>query len=479
MKTKKGLTHITPAGLLLSLLAAAAFVIGMPPAQASGPGSFASLAKAAKPSVVYISTVKVIKGQDRGGPMPHGGPFGQEDPFRDFFERFFGEKMPRDFKQSSLGSGFIIDEKGSILTNNHVIEGMDEIKVKLMDGKEYDAKIIGRDPTTDIALIKIEPDEPLTYLPLGDSDGLEIGDWVVAIGNPFGLELTVTAGIVSAKYRRIGTGKYENFIQTDASINRGNSGGPLLNTRGDVIGINTAIVSPSGGSIGIGFAIPINMIKDLLPQLREGKVTRGWLGVMIQQITPQLKEKLNLRDEKGALVADVTAGGPAEKAGIERGDVIVAFGGKKIKEMNELPYIVATTPVGTKVDVEIIRRGERRVVSATIAELKEDAEGGPGPTREEVTPNLGMTVQELTPELARNYGLTETSGLVVTEVKPGGPAAEAGIRRGDALLEVDQTPVGDLGTFQEKLREYNKGDTVLFLIKRRGATLYLTLKMWK
>jgi serine protease Do len=277
-----------------------------PVAQAAGPGipgSFADLAKKASPSVVNISTVKVLKGR---GPMPM--PFGQGDPFRDFFERFFHDQIPKDFRQQSLGTGFIIDKEGYILTNNHVVEMADEIKVKFSDGKEYEAKAIGRDPKTDLALIKIESDESLKTLPLGDSEKLEVGDWVVAIGNPFGLGNTVTAGIVSAKYRQIGAGSYDNFIQTDASINPGNSGGPLLDTNGAVVGINTAIFSQSGGNIGIGFAIPVNMAKELLPQLKKGKVVRGWLGVMIQKITPELKEKLNLKDEKGALVADVTKG---------------------------------------------------------------------------------------------------------------------------------------------------------------------------
>jgi serine protease Do len=251
------------------------------------PDSFSHLAKEAKKSVVNISTVKIIK---RGGGFR--SPFGQDSPYHDFFERYFRDQVPRDFRQNSLGSGFIIDKDGFILTNNHVVEKTDEIKVKLANGKEFNAKIIGRDPKTDLALIRIETDESLTPLPLGNSEELEVGDWVVAIGNPFGLGHTVTAGIVSGKYRQIGAGAYDNFIQTDASINPGNSGGPLLNTQGKVVGINSAIYSGGGGNIGIGFAIPVNMAKDLLPQLKEGKVVRGWLGVMIQKITPELKEKL-------------------------------------------------------------------------------------------------------------------------------------------------------------------------------------------
>ena len=438
----------------------------------SAPGSFSQLAKSASPSVVNISTVKVIKGNGQGRGQPPS-PFGPNDPFKDFFDRFFKDQMPKGFKQQSLGTGVIIDKEGFILTNNHVVEQTDEIKVKLADEREFTAKIVGRDPRTDLALIRIEPDSPLTPLPLGDSDKLEVGDWVVAIGNPFGLGNTVTAGIVSAKYRQIGAGSYDNFIQTDASINPGNSGGPLLNTAGEVIGINTAIFSGSGGSVGIGFAIPINMAKDLLPQLKKGKVVRGWLGVMIQKITPDLKQKLDLKDEKGALVADVPPGGPADKAGIKRGDVIVSFDEKEIKEMKDLPYIVASTPVGKTVTVEVIRKGRTKSIQVEVGTLEEEKET---PQVAEAEPNLGMTLKELTPELAGNLGLSETSGLVVVQVESNSPAAEAGMRPGDIILEVDQVTMKDLEQFIEKIKNYKAGDTILFLTKRRGATLYLTLK---
>ena len=439
----------------------------------AAPGSFSQLAKKASPSVVNISTVKVIKG-GRHGPVPFGGPHGPNDPFKDFFERFFEDQIPRDFRQQSLGSGFVIDKDGFILTNNHVVENTEEIKVKLADKSEYDAKIVGRDTKTDLALIRIESDQPLVPLSLGDSDTLYVGDWVIAIGNPFGLEATVTAGIVSAKYRDIGAGSYDNFIQTDASINPGNSGGPLLNTAGEVVGINTAILSRSGGSVGIGFAIPINMAKDLLPQLKKGKVVRGWLGVMIQKITPDLKEKLGLKDEKGALVADVTAGGPAEEAGIKRGDVIVSFDGEDIKEMHDLPYIVASTPVEKKVTVEIIRKGKKKSLHVKTGELKEEDES---PVISQASPNLGLMVKEVTPELARNFGLSETSGLVVVQVESNSPAGEAGMRPGDIILEVDQISMKDLAQFNQKIEKYKAGDTILFLLNRSGTTLYLTIKV--
>ena len=435
------------------------------------PGSFSRLVKEARQSVVNISTVKIIK----GGRI-FRLPFGQDDPFHDWFERFFKDQIPKDYRQRSLGSGFIIDKDGFILTNNHVVEKTDEIKVKLANEKEYDAKIIGRDPKTDLALIRIETDETLTPLPLGDSEKLEVGDWVVAIGNPFGLGHTVTAGIVSAKYRHLGAGAYDNFIQTDASINPGNSGGPLLNIQGEVVGINSAIYTGSGGSIGIGFAIPVNMAKDLLPQLKKGKVVRGWLGVMIQKITPELKKKLKLEAEEGALVADVTSGGPAEKAGIERGDVIISFDGKKIGEMNELPFVVASTPVGRDVTVEVIRKGEKKSFEVKIAKLN-DAQERKEPVEEKS--DLGMTVNEITPELARQFGLSEESGLVVVQVEDNSPAGEAGIRQGDIIMEIDQEPVESVDAYRKRIRRYKKGDTILFLVRRSGATLYLTLSVWE
>jgi serine protease Do len=433
------------------------------------PGSFAGLAKKASPSVVNISTVKVVKER---GQMPM--PFGQGDPFRDFFERFFRDQIPKDYRQQSLGTGFIIDKDGYILTNNHVVEMANEITVKFPDGKEYEAKAIGRDPKTDLALIKIESDGSLKPLPLGDSEKLEVGDWVVAIGNPFGLGNTVTAGIVSAKFRQLGASSYDNFIQTDASINPGNSGGPLLDTQGAVVGINTAIFSQSGGNIGIGFAIPVNMAKELLPQLKKGKVVRGWLGVLVQPITAELREKLNLKDDKGALVADVTKGGPAEKVGIERGDVIVSFNGKEIKEMRDLPFAVASTQVGKTVHVEVIRKGEKKSFEVKIGELKD--EQAPVVAEEE-SPKLGMSVEELTPELAKSLGLTERSGIVVVQVEDDSPAAAAGLRPGDVVLEIDQSSVKSIEDFNRKIETYKKGDTILLLVKRRGATLFLTLRV--
>ena len=437
------------------------------------PGSFSGLVKKARPSVVNISTVMTVKGQ-MTHPFTFKGPSGPNDPLRDFFDRFFGDQMPKGFKQRNLGSGFIIDEDGFILTNNHVVEKADEISVKLAGGESFSAKVIGRDPKTDLALIRIETDHSLKPLPMGDSDKLEVGDWVIAMGNPFGLDNTVTAGIVSAKYRHIGAGPYENFIQTDASINPGNSGGPLLNSAGEVIGINTAIFSRTGGSIGIGFAIPINMAKQIIAQLKEGKVVRGWLGVMIQKITPDLQTKLNLKDANGALVADVTSGGPAEKAGIKRGDVIVSFNGKNIHEMKELPYIVASTPIGATVPVVAIRKGQSRVFEVEIGELKEEEKDFEQSSAKQ---RFGMKVEKVTPQLAKEFGLSETTGILIVQVDNNSPAAEAGLKPGDIILEIDQAPARNLDDFLEKTKNYHEGDTILFLIKRGNSTLYLTLKI--
>jgi len=466
------------AGLVMALLMLPSVSIGQATGLLPGaPGSFSDLVKKSKASVVNISTVKTVSG-GLAHPFSFGDPSGPSDPLKDFFDRFFGDQMPKDFKQRNLGSGFVIDKKGFILTNNHVVEKADEITVKLADGGSFLATIVGRDPKTDLALIRIESDQELIPLPLGDSESLEVGDWVIAMGNPFGLDNTVTAGIVSAKYRHIGAGPYENFIQTDASINPGNSGGPLLNTHGEVIGINTVIFSQTGGSIGIGFAIPINMAKEILEQLKTGRVVRGWLGVMIQKVTPELKAKLGLEDEQGALVADVSSGGPAEKAGIRRGDVIVSFDGKKINEMKELPYIVASTPIGKKVPVKVLRKGKEATFEVKIGELKEEKgaieEGGENGARS----RLGMRVEVLTPQLARNLGLSpDAQGLAVVQVDVGSPAAEAGLRPGDVILELDQEPVTDAAAFLKKINGYKEGDTILFLIRRGDSTLYVTVKI--
>ena len=445
---------------------------------------FAALSEHISPSVVNISSTQEVKSRNPFGPGGPGGGGpgggGEDDPFQEFygpFERFFGQPR-RPFKAKSLGSGFVIDStRGFILTNNHVVENADEIVVKLSNGKEFKAKVVGRDSKTDIALIEIKGDaKDLPAVKLGDSKSLRVGEWVVAIGNPFGLENTVTVGIVSAMGRHINQGPYDNFIQTDAAINPGNSGGPLLNTKGEVVGINTAIFSRGGGNIGIGFAIPIDLAKEIVPQLKDkGRVTRGWLGVMIQKVTPDIAESLGLEESKGALVADVVKDGPAEAAGLKQGDVIVEFDGKPVADSAELPLLVARTPVGKSVPLVIIRDKKRENVTVTISELKEEEElaQGPGGTSED----LGLAVQTLTPELAENLGLERgVKGVVVTQVDPSGPGGDAGLRRGDVILEVNRAPVKDVAAYTKALRGAGKGKSILFLVRRGDNTIFLAVK---
>jgi serine protease Do len=429
---------------------------------------FMSLAKKLRPVVVNVSTTQLSEGAQR-----FESPFGEEDPFSEFWRRFFGGPLPRGpSRQKSLGSGFIIDRDGSILTNNHVVENAQKIVVKLADEREFEAKVIGRDQKTDVAVIKINAKESFPVTPLGDSDGLEVGEWVMAIGNPFGLDNTVTAGIVSAKGRHIG-GPYDNFIQTDASINPGNSGGPLINLRGEVVGINTAIFSRSGGNIGIGFAIPINLVKELLPQLKgKGKVTRGYLGVLIQKVTPEIGESLGLNKPRGALVADVTKGGPAEQAGVKVGDVIVELDGKEINESNDLPIVVARTPVDKKARLKVLRDKKEVTLTVSVGELKEEELVASSKAKGE----LGLTVQKVTPQMAEGLGLERAEGAVITAVEPGSPADEGGLRRGDVILEVDRKPVRNLSDYQKAVAEVKKGKGILFLVRRGESTLFLALK---
>src|SRR6266480_4039492 len=434
---------------------------------------FVNLAKKMKPLVVNISTTQV--GEGRGSPQEFGSPFGgDEDPFNDFWRRFFGGPVPRGpQRQRSLGSGFIIDGDGSILTNNHVVENATKIVVKLSDDQEYDAKVRGRDQKSDSDVIKISAKGNLPTANLGDSDKLDVGEWVVAIGNPFGLDSTVTSEIVSAKGRHIGQGPYDNFIQTDASINPGNSGGPLLNLRGEVVGINTAIFSRSGGNIGIGFAIPTNLVKEVLPQLRgKGKVTRGYLGVLIQKVTPEIAESLGMEKGYGALVANVSKDGPADKAGVKVGDVIVEFDGKEVKDSGDLPIVVARTPVDKKVRMKVLRDKKEVTLTVAVGELKEEEVVAAVPDKGE----LGMTVQKLTPQIAESLGLDKTEGVVVTAVEPGSAADEAGIRRGDVIVEVDRKPIRSLDEYKKTVAAIRKGKGVLFLVRRGESTLFLALK---
>jgi serine protease Do len=435
----------------------------------NAPVSFTELVKRVGPEVVNISTTKVVK----RGPMPR--PFSNEGPWRDFFgddffERFFGQ-MPRERKQRSLGSGVIIDpQKGYILTNNHVIAGADEITVRLDDGKEYNAEVVGRDPKTDLALIRTKAALDVDVgAPLGDSDKVEIGEWVMAIGNPFGLERTVTVGILSAKGRVIGAGPYDDFLQTDAAINPGNSGGPLFNMEGEVIGINTAIVASGQG---IGFAIPINMAKELLPQLEKGKVTRGWLGVSIQEVTEDIAKSFKLKDAKGALVAEVMEDTPAQRGGMERGDIITSFDGKEVETPNELQRIVASTVPEKKVKVKVIRDGKVQTLTVKVGTMPEEITE----TEKAITTDLGLTVQTLTPDLAEQFNWSrDEKGVLVTGVDPSGAGAEAGLRRGDLIKEIDRQDVETTEDYKRILGKAKKGESVLFLVKRGTRTFYITL----
>jgi serine protease Do len=430
------------------------------------PASFSELAEKARPGVVNIQVVKTVKNAGFAFPRSFGNPFG------DFFGPFSDENHQSSPEQQGVGSGFVISSDGYILTNNHVVDGANQIKIKLADGKEYDAKVVGRDPKTDLALLKAEGASNLHALQLGDSDALKVGNWVVAIGSPFGLEETVTAGIVSAKGRVIGSGPYDNFIQTDASINPGNSGGPLLNMAGQVVGINTAILSESGGNVGIGFAIPVNMAKEIVPQLKEkGHVTRGWLGVGIQKVTPELAKSFGLKEEKGALVSQVVKGGPADKAGIETGDVIVEFDGKTIADSNDLPRVVALTPEGKTVDVKVLRNGNTVDREVKIAEMDQQEKVADVSTRKP----LGMTVQNITPEIAKGLGLQSETGVVVASVVPGSPAAKADLRSGDVIQQVNKKPVKDVEDFKQKIESAKDQETILLLIQRGGSTLFAAL----
>lgn len=434
--------------------------------------SFADLVEKLKPSVVNISTSGTVR---RGGPFhsPFGkSPFGEEDPFGKFFEKFFGQMPQREFRQKGLGSGFVISEDGYVVTNNHVVEKADDIEVIFEDGEKYRAEIIGKDPKTDLALIKIEPKNKLPAVEFGNSDKLRIGDWVIAIGNPFGLGNTVTAGIVSAEGRVLGMGSYDDFIQTDAPINPGNSGGPLFNLEGEVVGVNTAIVS---GGQGIGFAIPINLAKSVIDQLKAtGTVIRGWLGVLIQQITPEIAQGLGISGVKGVLVSDVTPGGPADKAGIKRGDIIVDFNGTGVSEVTELTSMVAQIAPGSKADIKVLRNGKESDLTVTLGKLPETASES---NEEEIKEDIGITANEITPQIASEFNLGETTGVVITDVENGSVAAEAGLRPGDVILEIDKKSIKNLEDYKSAMGEVKKTGSTLFLVKRGQYTLYVGMKL--
>jgi serine protease Do len=430
------------------------------------PESFSDLAENVSPAVVNIRTVKIVK--RRGGKSPSFGkePFGEDNPMKDFFDRFLGPEQQPDFKQRSLGSGFIIDSSGYVVTNNHVIENADKITVFLKDEKEYDAKIIGRDANTDIALIKIMSEDKFPVVQLGDSDVLKVGQWVVAIGNPFGLGHTVTAGIVSAKGRVIGSGPYDDYIQTDASINPGNSGGPLLNMRGEVVGINTVIIA---GGHGIGFAIPVNMAKEVVSQLRDsGAVTRGWLGVSIQDLPKDLAEYFGIEDRQGVLIADVIPGDPADEAGIRPRDIVLEINGEKIKDTRELLRKVAKLKVGQVAAIKVLRDGKPKVFDVKVAR-RDDTKIVARKEPEIQKSELGIRVTDLTSDNASQFNLTDTEGVVVVGLDAKGKGAEAGIRTGDIIKGINRKEIRNLNDYNDVIGNLKEGDAIAVLIKRQNV----------
>lgn len=442
------------------------------------PANFSELAEKAKPGVVNIRTVKTVKGGGRVFKHFYGNPYGDDrtpNPFEDFFSPFMENAPQREFKQRSLGSGFIIDKEGYIVTNNHVIEDADEILVRLSDEREFDAEVVGRDPNTDLALIKIKSAKSLIPLPMGDSEKLRVGTWVVAIGSPFGLEQTVTAGIVSAKGRIIEAGPYDDFIQTDASINPGNSGGPLLNLTGEVVGINTAIVASGQG---IGFAIPIDMARGIVAQLKEGgEVSRGWLGVGIQDLTEELADYYGLKNQKGVLVTQVFEGDPAEKAGIQANDIITSVDGKKVKTGRELSKIVANTAVGNKAKIDFLRDGKSRMVYVTLSKRTDDKGRAARPGGGEDEDEIGLMVRDLTPEMAGRFGLDkEDAGVLVANVKSGSRADKAGIAPGDMIKEVNRKAVKNVNEYNKIMSKANPKKDISMLIKRRNQE-YAAIKI--
>lgn len=437
--------------------------------------ALSDVAAAVTPSVVNISTTKTVKQE-----VPQNPFF--EDPF---FRRFFGEpdgsdNREREFKERSLGSGVIVSPDGYIVTNNHVVEGASEIKVVLSNKDEYKGKVIGADPKSDVAVVKIDA-KGLPAISWGDSDKLRAGDLAMAVGSPFGLSQSVTLGIISAVGRaNVGIADIEDFIQTDAAINPGNSGGALVNMRGELIGINTAIFSKTGGYQGIGFAVPEKMVKLVMDSLiKTGKVVRGWLGVSVQDVTPQLAKQFGVEQPEGALVGEVIKGSPAEKAGLKRGDVIVSFNGEKVEDSGHLRNMAASTPVGNKVKLEIIRDKKKVPVEVTVGEMPKEVAGGkeggaeaPGTS----TALSGVTVQDLTPEAIDRLGLDkDTAGVLVTSVDSGSAADEAGLARGDVIMSINRKPVKNVRAYNGELRKLGKGEPVLLLINRQGAVLWMSI----
>ena len=469
-------------GWLLAIPVAASLIWLPADAEARGaPDSFADLVETLQPAVVNVSTTQMMDGG--GGEEGLEFEFPEGSPFRDFFDQFNrkrGEKEDRPRRAQSLGSGFIIAAEGLVVTNNHVIEGADKITVTLIDDTSYDAELIGRDTKTDLALLKIQSDKDFPFVAWGNSDKMRVGDWVIAIGNPLGLGGTVTAGIVSARQRDIRSGPYDDFIQTDAPINRGNSGGPLFNMDGNVIGINTAIYSQSGGSIGIGFAIPSNLADGVIDQLRNfGTTRRGWLGVQIQQVTEEIAESLGLKDARGALVAGVLDGSPAMASKMKEGDVILKFDGRDVNESRKLPRIVADTAVGKAVKVVLWRAGREVTINVTLGELEKFDEANlpadtpddePAKPVERSFDELGLSLSTITPEIAEKLGLDkDVEGVIITDVNGDSAAAENGLREGDVITEIFQEKVLTPDAVEAKIKDArSRGLRSILLTVRSG-----------
>jgi serine protease Do len=482
----------------LSAIAAAALVLPtiVTPSFARGPDNIADVAEKVIDAVVNISTSqKVQSSSSRGGAqqMPQLPP---GSPFEEFFEEFFknrrgqgGDDTPNRSPRrvNSLGSGFIIDASGIVVTNNHVIAEADEINVILTDGTRLKAEVVGRDTKTDLAVLRVKPTKPLKAVKFGDSDKLRLGEWVIAIGNPFSLGGSVTAGIVSARNRDINSGPYDNYIQTDAAINRGNSGGPLFNLDGDVIGVNTAIISPSGGSIGIGFAVPSKVVQTVTAQLQQfGEIRRGWLGVKIQQVTDEIAESLNLKPARGALVAGVDDKGPAKPAGIEAGDVIVKFDGKDIKEMRDLPRIVADTPVGRDVEVVVVRKGKEEKKTVKLGRLddaekpvKASATPAPPEDKSVVQKSLGLQLSNMSDDLRKKYKIKDSvKGVVITGIDSGSVASDKRLAPGSTIVAIEQEQMAAAADVQKKvdaLKKAGKKTALLLIATAEGDNLFVAL----
>jgi serine protease Do len=476
---------------LLAALFAASLVLPVSSASARGPDSIADVSEKVIEAVVNISTTQKVETRNSQMPQLPNDPQ-LDELFKDFFNRR-GDPQNRDRgprRVSSLGSGFIIDAAGIVVTNNHVISEADEINVILNDGSRLKAEIIGKDQKTDIALLRVKPEKPLKAVKFGDSDKLRLGEWVIAIGNPFSLGGTVTAGIVSARNRDINSGPYDNYIQTDAAINRGNSGGPLFNLDGEVVGVNTAIISPSGGSIGIGFAVPSKTAINVIDQLKEfGETRRGWLGVRIQQVTDEIAESLNIRPARGALVAGVDDKGPAKPAGIEPGDVIVRFDGHEIKEMRDLPRVVADTPVGKQTPVVVIRKGKELTRTVTLGRLEDgekmaaaaDSRSSGAPDRGVVKKTLGIELANMSDDLRRRYSIKESvKGIVITGVDANSAAAEKRLSPGDVIVEIAQEAVASTDDFQariDKLKKEGRKSALLLVAGSDGELRFVALSL--